>query len=59
MMSTSGIWLTTVKIDQIEPNKLLKRLRKDLLRLKLKKSNKLVLKELHILDLKDLERICS
>ena len=37
MVSTSGIWLTTVKIDQIEPNKLLKRLRSDLLRLKLKK----------------------
>ena len=37
MISTSGIWLTTVKIDQIEPNRLLKRLRSDLLRLKLKK----------------------
>ncbi|KFM20920.1 Fibronectin-binding A protein, partial [Marine Group I thaumarchaeote SCGC RSA3] len=30
-------WLTEVKIDQVEPNKLLKRLRSDLLRLKLKK----------------------
>ena len=37
MISTSGIWLTKVKIDQIEPNRLLKRLRSDLLRLKLKK----------------------
>ena len=37
MISTSGIWLTTVKIDQMEPNRLLKRLRSDLLRLKLKK----------------------
>ena len=37
MISTSGVWLTSVKIDQIEPNKLLKRLRSDLLRLKLKK----------------------
>ncbi|MCE2505134.1 MAG: NFACT family protein [Nitrosopumilaceae archaeon] len=37
MISTSGVWLTEVKIDQIEPNKLLKRLRSDLLRLKLKK----------------------
>lgn len=36
MISTSGVWLTSVKIDQIEPNKLLKRLRNDLLRLKLK-----------------------
>lgn len=36
MISTSGVWLTTVKIDQMEPNKLLKRLRSDLLRLKLK-----------------------
>ncbi len=37
MISTSGVWLTTVKIDQIEPNRLLKRLRNDMLRLKLKK----------------------
>ena len=37
MISTSGVWLTSVKIDQIEPNRLLKRLRNDLLRLKLKK----------------------
>ncbi|MCV0393239.1 MAG: NFACT family protein [Nitrosopumilus sp.] len=37
MISTSGVWLTNVKIDQIEPNRLLKRLRNDLLRLKLKK----------------------
>lgn len=37
MLSTSGVWLTTVKIDQIEPNRLLKRLRNDMLRLKLKK----------------------
>ncbi|MBT8251931.1 MAG: NFACT family protein [Nitrosopumilus sp.] len=37
MISTSGVWLTKVKIDQIEPNRLLKRLRSDLLRLKLKK----------------------
>jgi len=37
MISTSGVWLTVVKIDQMEPNRLLKRLRSDLLRLKLKK----------------------
>ena len=37
MVSTSGVWLTKVKIDQIESNRLLKRLRSDLLRLKLKK----------------------
>ena len=37
MVSTMGVWLTSVKIDQIEPNKLQKRLRNDLLRLKLKK----------------------
>jgi len=37
MISTSGVWLTTVKIDQMEPNRLQKRLRNDLLRLKLKK----------------------
>lgn len=37
MISTSGVWLTSVKIEQMEPNRLLKRLRSDLLRLKLKK----------------------
>ena len=37
MISTSGVWLTAVKIDQMEQNRLLKRLRNDLLRLKLKK----------------------
>jgi len=37
MVSTFGVWLTSVKIDQMEPNRLLKRLRSDLLRLKLKK----------------------
>ena len=37
MISTSGVWLTAVKIDQMEPNRLLKRLRSDLLRLKIKK----------------------
>ena len=37
MISTFGVWLTSVKIDQIEQNRLQKRLRNDLLRLKLKK----------------------
>lgn len=37
MISTFGVWLTSVKIEQMEPNRLLKRLRNDLLRLKLKK----------------------
>jgi predicted ribosome quality control (RQC) complex YloA/Tae2 family protein len=37
MISTSGVWLTSVKIDQIEPNRLLKRLRSDLLRFKITK----------------------
>jgi predicted ribosome quality control (RQC) complex YloA/Tae2 family protein len=37
MISTSGVWLTSVKIDAIEPNKLQKRLRNDLLRFKIKK----------------------
>ena len=36
MVSTFGVWLTRVKIDQMEPNRLLKRLRSDLVRLKLK-----------------------
>jgi predicted ribosome quality control (RQC) complex YloA/Tae2 family protein len=37
MISTSGVWITSVKIDQIEPNRLLKRLRSDLLRFKITK----------------------
>ncbi len=37
MVSTSGMWISSVKIDQIEQNKILKRLRNDLLRLKLTK----------------------
>jgi len=36
MLSTFGIWITKVKIDPIEPNKLLKHLRNNLLRFKLK-----------------------
>ena len=36
MLSTFGIWVTNVKIEQIEPNKLLKHLRNNLLRFKLK-----------------------
>ena len=37
MVSTAGVWLTSVKIEQMEPNRLLKRLRSDIIRLKLKK----------------------
>ena len=36
MLSTFGIWITNVKIEQIEPNKLLRRLRDDLTRCTLK-----------------------
>jgi len=35
MFSTFGLWPSSVKINQIETNRLLKRLRKDLIRLKL------------------------
>lgn len=35
MFSTLGTWITTVKIDQIEENRLVKRLRNDLLRLRI------------------------
>lgn len=35
MFSTFGMWISSVKIEQIETNRLLKRLRKDLIRLKL------------------------
>lgn len=37
MFSTLGIWISSVKVDQTEKNKLLKRLRSDLVRLKLTK----------------------
>ena len=37
VISTSGVWLTSVKIEPIESNRLLKRLRSDLLRFKIKK----------------------
>ncbi len=37
MVSTYGMWISSIKIEQIEPNKILKRLRSDLLRLKLNK----------------------
>lgn len=36
MISTSGIWLTSMRIEQIAENRLQRRLRSDLLRLKLK-----------------------
>ena len=35
MFSTFGLWVTSVKIDQIEENRLVKRLRNDLLRTKI------------------------
>lgn len=34
--STFGVWLTTMRINSMEPNRLLRRLRSDLLRLRLK-----------------------
>lgn len=37
VISTIGLWFTTIKIDKLEENKLVKRLRDDLLRLKLVK----------------------
>ena len=37
MISSMGMWITDKKIDPIEPNKLLRRLRSDLLRSKLEK----------------------
>ena len=37
MISSFGLWISSVKIEQVETNKLLKRLRNDLLRLKLTK----------------------
>ena len=56
MISTSGVWLTEVKIDQVEPNKLLKRLRSDLLRLKLKKIEQIGAERIAYFILKGLEK---
>jgi predicted ribosome quality control (RQC) complex YloA/Tae2 family protein len=41
VVSSIGMWLTGIKIDQIEENKMVKRLRDDLLRLKLVKVEQL------------------
>lgn len=41
VVSSIGMWLTGIKIDQIQENKLIKRLRDDLLRLKLVKVEQL------------------
>ena len=41
MLSTFGLWTSSVKIDQIEQNRLIKRLRSDLIRLKLTKIEQL------------------
>ncbi len=41
MLSTFGLWTSSVKIDQIEQNRLIKRLRSDLVRLKLTKLEQL------------------
>jgi len=41
MVSTFGLWISSVKIDKIEQNKLLKRFRNDLLRLKITKIEQL------------------
>ena len=41
MFSTFGLWTSSVKIDQIEQNRLIKRLRSDLVRLKLTKLEQL------------------
>ena len=41
MVSTFGLWISSVKIDKIEQNKLLKRFRNDLLRLKIIKIEQL------------------
>ena len=41
MFSTFGLWISSVKINQIEQNRLLKRFRNDLLRLKLNKIEQL------------------
>ncbi len=56
MLSTKGIWLTKVKIDQIEPNKLLRRLRNDLLRFKLKRIKQIGTERIAYLDFTFFER---
>ena len=56
MVSSIGMWITDKKIETIEPNKMLRRLRSDLLRAKLTKLNKLEQKELLISHLQTLKK---
>jgi len=50
MFSTMGLWATSKKVEQIETNRLLKRLRSDLLRFKLTKPPQHYLSYLRVLS---------
>ena len=56
MFSTFGMWESSVKIEQIETNKLLKRFRKDLLRLKLENVEQLGTERITYLKFKGFDK---
>ena len=56
MFSTFGLWVSSVKIEQIETNKLLKRFRKDLIRLKLENVEQLETERIGYLKFKGFDK---
>ena len=56
MFSTFGLWISSVRIEQIETNKLLKRFRKDLLRLKLENVEQLGTERIAYLKFKGFDK---
>jgi len=56
MFSTMGIWVTSNKVEQIEVNKMLKRLRSDLIRLKITKVEQIGVERIAYLTFGDFDK---
>jgi len=56
MFSTMGLWVTSNKVEQIEINKMLKRLRSDLIRLKLTKIEQIGAERIAYLTFSDFDK---
>jgi len=56
MLSTAGIWTTSRKIDPIEPNRMLKRLRNDLLRAKIVRAEQIEAERIVYLTFSNFEK---
>jgi predicted ribosome quality control (RQC) complex YloA/Tae2 family protein len=56
MFSTMGLWVTSHKVEQIETNKMLKRLRSDLIRLKLTKIEQIGAERIAYLTFSDFDK---